>query len=87
MSDSKPAVKLAPNVWTDLYAETSIAVGTELVIYHHAGDLATLAIKATEPTNELAGALKAGDWYKVPSGVSGVWVKSVEGCVMAVQGG
>ena len=86
MSDSIPAVILSPNVWTNLYSETGITVGTELTIYHHAGGLAALAIKATEPTNELAGALREGDWYRVPSGESGLWVKSATRCVVAVQG-
>lgn len=85
MSDSKPLVKVDPDTWVDLYAATGISVGTEVILNIISGNSLRVAFKSSEPTDEIAGVLKVGDWYKVGSGETGLWVLSPRGCQIAVQ--
>ncbi len=85
MSDSKAPIVIEPETWTNLYEAAGIAVGTEVVIYLYLGGPLKVAIKATEPTTEMAGVLRRGDWYKVSAGESGIWVFSASSSKVAIQ--
>ncbi|PHS02417.1 MAG: hypothetical protein COA78_21085 [Blastopirellula sp.] len=51
MSTSLPPVVLSRNVWVDLYAETGITAGTQLIIQNIGKDEVVLTESATQPTS------------------------------------
>ncbi len=87
MSDSKPPINLPADVWTNIYEAANVTVGNRVTLYLHTGSATALAIKATEPTNELAGVMKLGAWLQIDAGESGLWAKPVVDSTITVQEG
>lgn len=52
MATSLPPVIIPPSTWVDLYDETGITIGVQLVIQNTGGSDARLSESATEPDNE-----------------------------------
>ena len=50
MATSLPPVTLTDSIWVDLYDETGIVAGTQLLIQNTGSSEALLAESATEPT-------------------------------------
>ena len=51
MTASLPLVTLPRNKWVDIYAETGIAVGTQVIIQNVGKDEITLTESASKPTS------------------------------------
>ncbi len=54
MATSLPSVTIPFNTWVDIYAETGITVGAQLIIQNIGSSEAKLVESATEPTSEPA---------------------------------
>ncbi len=76
MPDTRPSLTIKSDGWTDAYAATGIAVGTQLIVTVESGSVLAVT-KATEPT-EADGKIsrKRGDQFLNKTGDSGLWLKS-----------
>lgn len=91
MADTIADIKIAANIWHDIYGLTGISVGTALDIWNKGSNPALLVIKSTLPTSNTDGIpIYAGqfDGYRnISSGESGAWVYSELGTTLSVQKG
>lgn len=74
MSDTLGNVTLIANVWTDLYAETGIIVGSQIVVQNIGSCDVCLTTKAIQPDDEDATQLvERGGFVINDFGDSGAW--------------
>ena len=86
MSTSLPSVVLPRNVWVDLYAETGIVLGTQLIIQNIGKDEAILTESATEPTGNYGlNKLPSRNYVNNSSGNVGAWALSSRGSKLQVE--
>ncbi len=83
MADTLADVAIPEGVWTDLYDETGIAVGTAVSVYNKGSNACLLAIKATIPSGSTLGVPlhvgPNGSYAYVAAGESGLWAYCVQG--------
>lgn len=51
MATSRAPVVLQPGVWTDVYAATSITVGTQLIVQNTSKDIVNWSEASSEPSS------------------------------------
>lgn len=88
MANTLPDVQLTPNVWTNLYTATGIAVGTALDIWNKGPYQADIAINAMAPANGVGVPLyngPLGSYLSISAGESGVWAICLAGTRLCVQ--
>lgn len=75
MANTLPDINLAPEAYKDLYSESSIAVGTKVLIQNKSSSFAILQLQAAQPT-----ATSTDGTYVVPNafvtveaGENGLW--------------
>lgn len=74
MADTLGNVTLIANVWTDLYAETGITVGSQIVVQNIGSCDICLTTKAVQPTDEKATQIVERGGYAINHfGDSGAW--------------
>ena len=71
-----PRVKLTGGVWTDLYAASSIAVGTQLSVQNVSSPTVTIQTSATEPTVMAGNIIPATEVARNKAGSVGEWAYS-----------
>jgi len=78
MADTKSDIILPKQTWIDLYAASSIVVGTKVAVTNKGTVPITLAIKATTPTDSTFGMpVVALSTVYVDAGASGLWAHSL----------
>ena len=81
-----PPVKVPLNEWIDIYAETGIPAGTQVIIHNNGDNLAILSDSLTEP---LPGSgydnIKPNEFLTSTTTPDGVWVLSSRGTVLQVS--
>lgn len=86
MSTSLPPVNLPRNVWIDLYAETGITAGTQLIIQNIGKDEAVLTESATQPTSGYGhNKLPSRDFFTNTASNVGAWAYSSFGTKLQVE--
>ena len=86
MSTSLSPVTLPRNKWVDLYAETGISVGTQLIIQNIGKDEAVLTESATEPTSGYGlNRLPSREFFTNSSDNVGAWAYSSRGSKLQVE--
>lgn len=83
MADTIADLNIANATWTDLYAGTSITVGTAVGIYNKGSHPCVVAIKATSPSGSTLGMPlhvgPVGSYMYVSAGESGLWAYCPQG--------
>ena len=77
MADTLPNLKIVEGVWTDIYAASGIAVGTQITVQNLGSNTLYLNAKATEPNVD--DGFKAVPPFREAvndSGDSGAWILS-----------
>ena len=86
MATSLPPVKLPSNTWVDLYAETSIVAGTQLIIQNLGASKARVSESATEPTLQSGyNSLLEKQYLTNDSANVGAWAYSHAGTILQVE--
>lgn len=76
MANSIPDMNLTGTDWVDVYASTSIPVGTALIIQNKASAPVLIYISATKPTSSTDGfAIKSLDSVSIDASETGCWVR------------
>ena len=74
MADTLPNIKLTADVWVDLYAETGISVGTQIIAQNIGVCDVYLASQAAQPTSEIAHQIiKRSQHSRNDAGDAGAW--------------
>lgn len=83
MADTLPDIPLPANQWVDLYTESSILVGTQIITNNKGSSRIILATQATEPTTLDGVVCDVNESSINENGDSGAWAYSanVEGRV------
>lgn len=86
MAASLPSVKIPNNTWIDLYSETGITVGVQLLTQNKGDAEADLIESSTEPTST-NGSTKIQQYeYRVnKTGNIGAWAFSMRGTTLQVE--
>lgn len=83
MAVTRVNIVIPQGVWTDLYAASGIAVGTEVTIYKVTSNLLKLAASALAPTTVegvlIPGPTNPNDPVDIPPGEPGLWAFSPNG--------
>ena len=82
MADTRDDVVVPEGVWTDLYAATTIAVGTAVSVYNKGSVSCVLATKATAPTSIIGLPLYVGtssNFACIDAGETGLWCYCPQG--------
>lgn len=86
MSTSLPPVILSPNKWFELYAETGITVGTQIIIQNTGKYEVILTESATEPTSGYGhNKLPSREFFTNTTGNVGAWARSSRGSKLQVE--
>lgn len=86
MSTSLPPVILPRNVWVDLYAETGITTGTQLIIQNIGKDEVTLTEASVEPVSGYGlNKLPTRNYVSNAAGNVGSWAYSSRGSKLQVE--
>jgi hypothetical protein len=89
MADTRSDVAVPAGVWTDLYAGSTITVGTAVDLFNKGSYPANICVKATIPSGISIGIpieVGAGHNYlHVTAGESGLWAYSASGTSILVQ--
>lgn len=86
MATSLPEVKIPINTWIDLYAETGIVAGTQIIIQNRGNAVADLSESAVSPS-ETTGSNKIPQYAYLTNdaGNVGAWAFSKLGTVLQVE--
>lgn len=78
MATALPAVKLPKNVWVDIYAETGITIGKQIIIQNTGGNRALLCESLAVPTPAIGYNVIPPDDYvtNATTGTVGAWAYS-----------
>ena len=88
MANSINPIAIVAGEWTNVYSQASIAVGTAITVQHEAGNPIHVCISEVEPTVARAALIKAGDWFSLDAGESGLWMYGYgKGATLNVQEG
>lgn len=89
MAITRPDVVIKAGTWTDLYAVTGIAVGTQVVVYNKGSKNCLVAVSSAAPTVRTMGIPlyggPVGSYAVVSDGEVGLWAYSESGCTLLVQ--
>lgn len=88
MATSLPSVSLPQGVWVDLYSETGISLGTQLIIQNIGSSNAKLTESASEPGNvdSVGGnTIEPKVYLTNASGNVGAWAFSWSGTKLQVE--
>ena len=87
MATSLPPVRLPPNVWVDIYAETGIVTGTKLIIQNTGSSEADLVESATIPDSPTTGynSIPTREFFTNADANVGAWAKSKTGGKLQVE--
>lgn len=86
MATSLPPVTIPPNTWVDLYDETSIIVGTQIIIQNTGSSEALLSESATEPDNASGyNTIVPRVYLTNESAAVGAWAFSDNGTTLQVE--
>lgn len=80
MADTRLDISVPANTWVNIYATTTIPVGTAVDIFNKGTSTCNLVIRATQPpVNSMGiplGYDSVGNYRHVSAGESGLWVYS-----------
>ena len=81
MVDTRNNITVPSNDWLDVYTETSIAVGTDLLVQNIGQTEVLYVIAAAKPTDlskyKISGPGNSVDrWIQTGAGQTGLWVRS-----------
>lgn len=86
MATSLPPIKIKPNLWYDVYAETGITVGTQLIIQNTGENSVLLTESATEPTQGFGyNDIEPKAYLTNAASNVGAWAYSGQGSVLQVE--
>lgn len=86
MATSLPSVAIPSNVWVDLYAETGIVVGTQLIIQNIGSSEAILSESVAKPIPATGHNIISPRQYLTNAGVAvGAWSFSELGTTLQVE--
>jgi hypothetical protein len=87
MATSLPRVNLPVNTWVDLYAETGIAVGTQIIVQNTGSSEVNLVESATTPNTNTTGfnSLVERMFFTNASGNVGAWAYTSDGGSLQVE--
>lgn len=81
-----PDINLAPNTWTDIYAESGIAVGTQINVQSSAGGIVYVKTANAEPADK-GGATRLASLFQAQNkvGSPGEWAYSLVPAIISVS--
>lgn len=81
-----PDINLAPNTWTDIYAASGIAVGTQINVQSSAGGIVYVKTSDSEPTDK-GGSTRLGTLFQAQNkaGSTGEWAYSLVPAIISVS--
>lgn len=86
MATSLPPVILPRNKWVDLYAETGIVTGTQIILQNIGKDEVILTESATEPTSGYGhNKIPSREFFTNDSGSVGAWAYTSRGSKLQVE--
>ena len=87
MADTLPNIPIPERTWVDLYAESGIAVGTQIIVKLLGGYEVRLVTSATQPTDMSAFDVLVSRTVPVTNdaGDSGAWCWSFGGALVSVE--
>lgn len=86
MAQSLPSIKIQPNAWIDLYAESGITVGVQLIMQNIGGGEAILSESVLIPTDIVGHNTIVPRSYLTNSASSvGAWAYSSTGTTLQVE--
>lgn len=86
MATSLPPVILPRNKWVDLYAETGIAIGTQIIVQNIGKDEVVLTESATEPTSGYGhNKIPSREFFTNAAGNVGAWAYTSRGSKLQVE--
>lgn len=86
MATSLPTVVIESNTWTDIYAATGIAGGTQLIVQNTGTNTIRLAESATEPDTTTGHNVIPPDSYLTNAAANvGGWAYSTRGSRLQVE--
>lgn len=81
-----PDIRLEPNTWTNIYAETGIDVGTQLNVQSAAGCVVYLKTSTTQP-NDIQGSVRMKPFMMATNKASstGEWAYALSPAIISVS--
>lgn len=74
MADTLPNIEIPPGIWTDLYVESGIDVGTQILIQNIGVCDVSLVAQASQPTDlDAIQILERADFSINDAGDAGAW--------------
>lgn len=87
MATSLPSVRLPANTWVDIYDETGITAGTQLIIQNSGSSEVILVESATEPNTNTTGSnsLPTRNFFTNAASNVGAWAYTETGGKLQVE--
>lgn len=87
MATSLPSVTIPLNTWVDLYAETGIPVGTQIIVQNIGSSEAVLTESATIPNSAIgSNSIPVRKYLTNEASNVGAWAFSGTGTTLQVEG-